>query len=134
MSRIAACSICCALVALSARVHAEPPPDNKQQEADRLFQQGLESMRAGAYEVACPELAQSYRIDPSPGALFTLAECEAGWHKLASALTDYQSFVSALTAMSAERRVIEAVDLGKAGLSYWKITMDNIRGTHIHGE
>jgi hypothetical protein len=102
--RIAACSIFCALVALNARAQAEPEPDSKQHDADRLFQQGLEGMRAGKYEVACPQLAESYRIDPSPGALFTLAECEAGWHKLASALTDYQSFVDALPAMPAERR------------------------------
>jgi hypothetical protein len=103
-SRIAACAIFCASVALCPRAYAAPQADGKQQEADRLFQQGLENMRAGKYDVACPQLAESYRIDPSPGALFTLAECEAGWHQLASALTDYQRFVSALTAMPAERR------------------------------
>jgi hypothetical protein len=103
-SRLAFCAMFCANVALCARAHAEPQPDSKQQEADRLFQDGLENMRAGKYDVACPHLAESYRIDPSPGALFTLAECEAGWHQLASALTDYQSFVSALTSMPAERR------------------------------
>jgi cephalosporin-C deacetylase len=29
---------------------------------------------------------------------------------------------------------LEAVDGGKAGVDYWKITMDNIRGTHIRGQ
>jgi cephalosporin-C deacetylase-like acetyl esterase len=29
---------------------------------------------------------------------------------------------------------LEPVDIGKADLAYWKITMGNIRGTHIHGQ
>jgi cephalosporin-C deacetylase-like acetyl esterase len=29
---------------------------------------------------------------------------------------------------------LESVDVGNANLSYWKISMDNIRGTHIHGQ
>jgi hypothetical protein len=56
------------------------------------------------YDVACPKLAESYQQDPLPGVLFTLAECEAGWQKLATALGHYQVFVSALTTMSADRR------------------------------
>ncbi len=29
---------------------------------------------------------------------------------------------------------LESVDIGRTNLGYWKITMDNIRGTHIHGQ
>jgi cephalosporin-C deacetylase len=29
---------------------------------------------------------------------------------------------------------LEPADAGKAGVSYWKITLDNIRGTHIEGQ
>lgn len=29
---------------------------------------------------------------------------------------------------------LESVDVGKTNLSYWKITMDNIRGSHIQGQ
>lgn len=29
---------------------------------------------------------------------------------------------------------LERVDIGKTNITYWKITMDNIRGTHIHGQ
>jgi cephalosporin-C deacetylase len=29
---------------------------------------------------------------------------------------------------------LEGVNIGKTNLLYWKITMDNIRGTHIHGQ
>ena len=30
--------------------------------------------------------------------------------------------------------VLEKVDIGKPRVAYWKITMDNIRGTHIEGQ
>ncbi|HVU27760.1 MAG TPA: acetylxylan esterase [Verrucomicrobiae bacterium] len=29
---------------------------------------------------------------------------------------------------------LESVDSGKSGVAYWKITMDNIRGSHIYGQ
>jgi hypothetical protein len=73
-------------------------------EADALFKSGLEQMRAGHYEAACPMLAKSYQIDPLPGALFTEADCEAAWGKVATAIEHYQAFVSALTALPADRR------------------------------
>jgi cephalosporin-C deacetylase-like acetyl esterase len=29
---------------------------------------------------------------------------------------------------------LESVDVGRTNVAYWKITLDNIRGTHIHGQ
>ena len=29
---------------------------------------------------------------------------------------------------------LESVDIGRTNVAYWKITMDNIRGSHIHGQ
>src|SRR5258705_8242832 len=49
-------------------------------------------------------LAKSYQLDPLPGALFTEADCEAAWGKVATALEHYQAFVNALTTMPADRR------------------------------
>jgi hypothetical protein len=69
-----------------------------------LFERGLEAMRAGEYASACPALSESYLLDPLPGALFTLAECEAAWGKLATAVEHYQSFLNSLTALPPERR------------------------------
>jgi hypothetical protein len=93
-----------ARLATSSPALAEPAPDRASARAERLFEQGLQEMRGHEYGVACPRLAESYQLDPSPGALFTLAECEAGWQKSASALAHYQSFVAALTTMTEERR------------------------------
>jgi hypothetical protein len=47
---------------------------------------------------------ESYQLDPLPGALFTLAECEAAWSKVATAIEHYQSFVDGLTALPPARR------------------------------
>jgi hypothetical protein len=94
------------LLSLSASTPAlaEPSSHGAAAQAEQLFEQGLEAMRRQDYGSACPKLAESYQLDASPGALFTLAECEASWQKSASALAHYQSFLSALTAMPAERR------------------------------
>src|SRR5260370_26599246 len=78
--------------------------DSASAEADTLFRSGLEEMRAGRYEVACPMLAKSYQLDPLPGALFTEADCEAAWGKVATAIEHYQAFVNSLTTMPADRR------------------------------
>jgi hypothetical protein len=71
-------------------------------------------MKAGNYAVACPMIAESHRLDPLPGVLFTLAECEALWGKLASALEHYTSFVRSLTAMDSARRAVYEERLGIA--------------------
>ncbi|MDD5351141.1 MAG: acetylxylan esterase [Chthoniobacteraceae bacterium] len=50
---------------------------------------------------------------------------------------DFDAFwkakIAELTAVP-ENAVLEKSDSGKEGIDYWKITMDNIRGTHIHGQ
>src|SRR6185436_7693284 len=91
---------CLATCVVSNTAAAEEPPA----EADALFKAGLEQMRAGRYETACPMLAKSYQLDPLPGALFTEADCEAAWGKVATAIEHYQAFVNALTVMAADRR------------------------------
>lgn len=77
---------------------AEDPSD-----AAKLFDQGLEDMRAGRHETGCPALAESYRLEPLPGVLFTLAECEASWGKLATALNHYDEFLKLLVTLPAEQ-------------------------------
>lgn len=61
--------------------------------AAAMFDRGLASMLAGELEKACPMLAESFRLDPRAGSLFTLAECEAKQGKSASALVHYQDYL-----------------------------------------
>jgi hypothetical protein len=72
---------------------APEPPSEEAPEAERLFEEGLEDMRIGRYDTGCPALARSYRLDPLPGALFTLAECQSRWGKIASAVAHYKDYL-----------------------------------------
>jgi hypothetical protein len=67
--------------------------------AQAQFDFGLGEMEAGRYASGCPALAESYRLDPRPGVLFTLAECENRWGKIASALTHYEAYIDVFARM-----------------------------------
>ena len=67
--------------------------------AQAQFDFGLAEMEGGRYASGCPALAESYRLDPRPGVLFTLAECENKWGKTASALTHYEAYVDLFARM-----------------------------------
>jgi hypothetical protein len=72
--------------------------------AQTQFDYGLAEMEAGRYASGCPALAESYRIDPHPGVLFTLAECENKWGKIASAFTHYEAYLDLYAHMSDEQK------------------------------
>ena len=95
--RAGALSLLAALVTSSGARGAESS-------AEQLFERGLEDMLAGRYDAGCPALRESYRLDPLPGALFTLAECERQWGKLASALGRYRDYVARYDKMTPERQ------------------------------
>ena len=82
-----------ALGLLVAASHAHAQSDAS---AGALFDRGLAEMRAKNFEKGCPALAESHRLDPRLGTLFTLAECESQWGKIASAVTHYRDFISAV--------------------------------------
>ncbi len=56
-------------------------------------------MLAGQFESGCPKLEQSYRLDPLPGALFTMAACYARWGKIHSAVLRYQEFLGKVSSL-----------------------------------
>jgi hypothetical protein len=61
--------------------------------AGALFDKGVAEMASGNYQVACPALEESQRIDPRAGTLFASAECQAKWGKIASAVARYEDYV-----------------------------------------
>lgn len=75
--------------------------------AAALFQNGLQAMQANHYAEACPALAESYWLDPRPGVLFTLAECEAKWGRVASALAHYEDYLRLYDAMPAGQQAVQ---------------------------
>lgn len=92
----------CAVTAPTAEAQAQA--EDTKARAEELFKRGLDDMLTGHYESGCPTLAESYRLDPLPGALFTLAECEAKWGRLASAYDHYQEFVARYEQMEPGRK------------------------------
>jgi hypothetical protein len=68
-------------------LHASAQPEAS---AEALFDRGLRDMQSGNYDKGCPALAESHRLDPRLGTLFTLAECEAQWGKTGSAVAHYR--------------------------------------------
>jgi hypothetical protein len=68
--------------------------------ADALFNRGVTEMKAGNYKKGCPLIAESMRVDPQPGTLFTLSQCELKWGRVATAvarLDDYLQLYDRLT-------------------------------------
>ncbi|AUX44647.1 hypothetical protein SOCE26_061130 [Sorangium cellulosum] len=76
--------------------------------AESLFDRGLADMLAGRYDTGCPALAESQRLDPRPGRLFTLAECEAKWGRIATAVARYNDYLAMVDRMSEAERVMQS--------------------------
>jgi hypothetical protein len=73
--------------------------------AGAQFDRGLAEMQGGRYATGCPALDESYRLDPRPGTLFTLAECEAKWGHIASAVTHYGDYLAHYEQMPADQQL-----------------------------
>jgi hypothetical protein len=72
--------------------------------AKALFDKGLADMEAGRYDVACPAIAESLRLDARPGTTFTLAECWAKAGKTASAVAQYRDYLNLFGRMTPEQQ------------------------------
>lgn len=84
--------------------------------AEALFKKGVSEMQAGHFDVACPAVAESQRLDPRPGTLFTLAECEAKAGKIATALVHYDDYLHLVDTLpeAQKKRHAERVDIAKS--------------------
>jgi hypothetical protein len=59
--------------------------------ADALFTQGKAALEAGDYAHACPQLQDSYAIDPANGTLLALALCHEGLGRTATAWREFRT-------------------------------------------
>lgn len=106
---IPACVIAAGLAAPGFAT-AEPPPDP----AQTLFDQGLVDMENGRFEKACPAIEASQRLDPRPGTLFALAECESQRGRIATAVRYYAEYLALYRTFSAKK---QAEQKGRAKIS-----------------
>jgi hypothetical protein len=82
---------------LVATVPALAQPSTDPAAADAVFQKGREAAEKGEWAIACPKFSESQRLDPAPGTLLNLADCEEHLGQLASA---YEHFKTALETMA----------------------------------
>jgi hypothetical protein len=102
IARAASIGIGFALLAESAAVRAD------ESDAAAQFNYGRAEMIAGHYTTGCPALESSFQLDPRPGTLFTLAECDLKWGRIASALSAYEQYLALYDRMSPEQRTKQA--------------------------
>lgn len=72
--------------------------------AEALFDDGVAAMQRGDYAQACPLVAESLRMEPRPGTLFTLAECRRLEGKTATALARYREYLRRFERMDDAQR------------------------------
>src|SRR4051812_5323242 len=96
-------SLFLASVALAA-LQVSPALAQDPAAAEALFNKGVTEMQAGHFDVACPAISESQRLDPRPGTLFTLAECEAKSGKIATALVHYDDYLHAAEGLPAAQK------------------------------
>ncbi|AUX24597.1 hypothetical protein SOCEGT47_051360 [Sorangium cellulosum] len=64
--------------------------------AEALFEAGRAALLANDYEAACPKLRESYALDPAPGALLNLGDCEEKRGRIATAWAIFQQLAREL--------------------------------------
>jgi hypothetical protein len=75
--------------------------------AEALFNKGMADLQAGRFETACKAIAESQRLDPRPGTLFTLATCEARWGHVATAYTRYGDYLALYERLPDDRKAAQ---------------------------
>jgi hypothetical protein len=84
--------LCCA----SARTASSQARDPLAAEA--LFREGRKAVGSSDYANACPKFSESFRLDPAPGTLLNLADCEEHIGKIGGAWQHYHRLIDMLPA------------------------------------
>jgi hypothetical protein len=66
--------------------------------AEVLFREGREAADAGDHKKACEKFHESHRLDPAPGTMLNIADCEEKLGRLATAWTFYRAVAQKLPA------------------------------------
>ena len=91
------------ILALAASVaHAEPRDPAR---ADALFRDGRDAMRQRDFESACARFAESQSLDPAPGTLLNLADCEEKLGRIVAALRHVQGALADLPPRDERARI-----------------------------
>lgn len=80
----------------SSSATPQTPPPTPAALADALFTEGQAMYDKGEYTEAKAKFEESHRLDPSPGALFNLAQCEKALGRFGSAIKRWKEGVARL--------------------------------------
>lgn len=129
--------LCTLGLALGLISHA--PAAQAQDRADVLFERGVDAFLSGRFEEGCPLIERSYAIDPLPGVVFTLAECQFGWGKAKTAADNYAKFLDVVARLPpaeaskhADRAAVAIRKRAQASQRIASITVQ-IRGQWVPG-
>ncbi|MEP7122965.1 MAG: tetratricopeptide repeat protein [Byssovorax sp.] len=92
---------------LAATLLVARPAAAGNDDSNALFDAGVLQMEAGRYAQACPSIEHSYELDPRPGVLYTLAECQSKWGHLAAAVARYQEYLAAYAALPPTKKKLQ---------------------------
>jgi hypothetical protein len=98
-------ALCVGAILVASKAANAQPPNSDDSAAKALFDHGLEEMKQGHYAEGCGALAESYKLDPLPGALFTLAECEAKRGRIATAVKRYEEYVALFVKLPRDKQM-----------------------------
>lgn len=101
-------------LALASTMLPGPAMGQNAAASESLFQRGVSEMLQSRYTTACPALQESYALEPKAGTKFTLAECEAKWGRVATAVAHYSDYLGLVESMSTEQRQRHADRAGVA--------------------
>lgn len=76
----------------------------EKKEASKLFKEAAELLDGGHYAEACPKLLESRRLNPKPGTLYVLAECEFALDRTLTAKTHYYEFLAMVRALPEDQQ------------------------------
>ncbi|HEY6459621.1 MAG TPA: hypothetical protein VIY73_05695, partial [Polyangiaceae bacterium] len=93
-----------AAASATSTARAEPTPANRTL-AQSLFEEARKLMAAKDYAAACPKLAQSETLDPSPGTLLNLAVCHQEAGRLATAWSEFNDAAASARTAHEDPRV-----------------------------
>lgn len=88
-ARFAAAAIASALT-LAGTASAQSAAPSRASEAESLFREGRTLLAAGELAPACAKFAESEKLDPAPGTLLSLADCEERTMSFLKAREHYQ--------------------------------------------
>ncbi len=92
----------CASLTTPARASGSDPVT-----ADALFREGRRAADSGHYTVACARFEQSNKLDPAPGTLLNLADCQENLGQLTRAWRSFRELYDELPASDPRRAIAE---------------------------